>query len=116
MDSGYTVFRERREATIWQQMNRFLFLLLFLAGWCLMISMFVPPWRQLQRERASYDQLNAQVTEQKTELARLTKQITLLKSDRTYLETIARDTLELMKEGETIFRFEPRASHRNQKP
>jgi len=33
--------------------------------------------------------------------------VTLLKTDVTYLETIARDRLDLMKEGETIFRLEP---------
>jgi cell division protein FtsB len=31
----------------------------------------------------------------------------MLKTDATYLETIARDRLDLMKEGETIFRLEP---------
>jgi cell division protein FtsB len=36
------------------------------------------------------------------------KKVTLLKTDPTYLETIARDSLELMKEGETIFRLETR--------
>jgi len=30
----------------------------------------------------------------------------LLKTDVTYLETIARDRLDLMKQGETIFRLE----------
>jgi cell division protein FtsB len=32
----------------------------------------------------------------------------LLKADPAYLETIARDKLDLMKEGETIFRLESR--------
>ena len=36
----------------------------------------------------------------------------LLKTDPTYLETIARDRLDLMKEGETIFRLESRAAKR----
>lgn len=104
--TGYGHFRERREATIWQQMNAILRVLLFLAVWLLLISFFLPPYKQLQRDRAEYDQLNARVTEQKATLARLTKQVALLKSDPTYLETIARDSLELMKPGETIFRLE----------
>jgi cell division protein FtsB len=33
------------------------------------------------------------------------KEIHLLETDREYLEMIARDRLDLMKEGETIFRF-----------
>jgi cell division protein FtsB len=32
--------------------------------------------------------------------------VNLLKTDAGYLETIARDRLDLMKEGETIFRLE----------
>ena len=50
--------------------------------------------------------MSAQLTEQKGTLARLTRQVALLKNDPTYLETIARDNLQLMKEGETIFRLE----------
>jgi Septum formation initiator len=40
-------------------------------------------------------------------LAHQTREINLLKTDATYLETVARDRLDLMKEGETIFRLEP---------
>ena len=46
------------------------------------------------------------VAQQKGLLARQTREIYLLKNDATYLETIARDRLDLMKEGETIFRLE----------
>ena len=106
--TGYCDFRARREATIWQQMNQVLRVLLFIALWLLLISFFLPPYKQLQRDRAAYDQLHRQVTEQKALLARLTRQVALLKNDPTYLETIARDSLEMMKPGETIFRLEPR--------
>jgi cell division protein FtsB len=104
--TGYGHFRGRRDATIWQQMNAILRVLLLLAVWLLMISFFLPPYKQLQRDRAAYDQLNNQLRDEKTTLARLTRQVTLLKNDPTYLETIARDNLEMMKEGETIFRLE----------
>jgi cell division protein FtsB len=36
--------------------------------------------------------------------------VNLLKTDPAYLETIARDRLDLMKEGETIFRVESAAA------
>jgi cell division protein FtsB len=38
--------------------------------------------------------------------------VNLLKTDPTYLETIARDRLDLMEEGETIFRLEPKPTAR----
>src|SRR5204863_2827815 len=89
-------------------MNHVLRVLLFVAAWLLIISFFLPPYKQLNRNRAETDQLLAQVTEEKLLLARQTRQVSLLKSDPTYLETIARDKLDLMKEGETIFRLESR--------
>ena len=104
---GYGRFRERREATIWQQMNAILRVLLLIAFWLLMISFFLPPYKQLQRNRGELDQLNAQLTDRKEVLMRLTKQVALLKNDPTYLETFARDSLQVMKPGETIFRIEP---------
>lgn len=104
--TGYGHFRARREANIWEQMNAVLRVLLLIAVWLLMISFFLPPYKQLQRDRAVYEKLDTQLTDQKAMLARLTRQVTLLKNDPTYLETIARDSLEMMKEGETIFRLE----------
>jgi cell division protein FtsB len=43
---------------------------------------------------------------QQSLLSRQTHEVNLLKTDVNYLETIARDRLDLMKEGETIFRLE----------
>jgi len=70
------------------------------------VSLFVPPYKKLMRSRAEIDNLQQQVNEQQSLLARQTREVTLLKTDVTYLETIARDRLDLMKEGETIFRLE----------
>ena len=104
--TGYGDLRARREATIWQQMNHIVRVLLFIAVWLLIISFFLPPYKKLQQNRAEMEQLQAQLNEQQALLVRQTKQVMLLKTDPTYLETIARDSLELMKEGETIFRLE----------
>ena len=58
------------------------------------------------QSRAEIDNLQQQVTDQQILLARQTREVNLLKTDVSYLETIARDRLDLMKEGETIFRLE----------
>jgi cell division protein FtsB len=110
--SGYGDFRERREATIWQRLNRVLRVLLFIAIWLIVVSLFVPPYNKLKQIRGDTDRLQSLVNEQKTLLARQTREINLLKTDPTYLETIARDRLDLMKEGETIFRLEARGGKR----
>ena len=106
MDRTYGDFRARREATVWQRLNRVLKVLLFLAFWLVVVSLFVPPYQKLQQSRGEIDNPQGQVNEQKMLLARQTREVTLLKTDATYLETIARDRLDLMKEGETIFRLE----------
>jgi cell division protein FtsB len=110
---GYGDFRQRREATIWQRLNRILRVLLFLTLWLVIITLFVPPYNKLQQSRSDIDKLETLVTQQKILLARQTREVNLIKTDVTYLETIARDRLDLMKEGETIFRLEPRDAKRN---
>jgi len=103
----YGDFRARREATVWQRLNRILLVLLVIAIWLVIVSLFVPPYKKLTQSRAEVDNLQQQVNEQQSLLARQTREVNLLKTDVTYLETIARDRLDLMKEGETIFRLEP---------
>jgi cell division protein FtsB len=99
-------FRARRDATVWQRLNRVLLVLLVLAVWLGIVSLFVPPYKKLKQSRAEIDNLQALVNEKKGLLARQKREVTLLNTDATYLETIARDSLDLMKEGETIFRLE----------
>lgn len=104
--SGYGDFRARREDSIWQQLNRVLRALLVLAVLLVVVSLFTPQYKKLSQSRTEIEQLQAQVTEQKMLLARQTREVNLLTTDPTYLEIIARDRLDLMKEGETIFRLE----------
>jgi cell division protein FtsB len=110
---GYGDFRARREATVWQRLNRVLALLLVVAGVLVLASLFLPRYKQLAQSRAEIENLQQQVNEQKTLLAKNTREVNLLKTDPTYLETIARDRLDLMKLGETIVRFEPAGTRRN---
>ena len=107
MDHTYGDFRARREATVWQRLNRILRVLLVLAIWLVIVSLFVPPYKRLMQSRAEIDGLQQQVNEQQRSLSRQTREVNLLRTDVTYLETIARDRLDVMKEGETVFRLEP---------
>ena len=106
VEHGYADFRARREATVWQRLNRILLVLLIIAIWLAIVSLFVPPYKKLMQSRTEIDNLQQQVNEQQTLLAQQTRQVDLLKTDVSYLETIARDRLDVMKEGETIFRLE----------
>jgi cell division protein FtsB len=106
-DSGYGDFRARREATVWQRLNSILRVLLAAAVALVILSLFLPLYKKRTQSQNEIDNLQLQVSEQKTLLARQTREVNLLKTDPVYLETIARDRLDLMKEGETIFRLEP---------
>jgi cell division protein DivIC len=108
--SDYGDFRARREATVWQRLNRVLRALLVMAIVLVIVSLFVPPYKKLAQSRVEIEGLQSQVNDQKMLLARQTREVNLLKTDPVYLETIARDRLDLMKEGETIFRLEPQPS------
>lgn len=108
-EPGYGDFKTRHEATIWQRLNRVLGALLVIAGCLIIIGMFLPAYKKLNQSRAENERLEIEAASKKMELARLTREVNLLKTDPTYLETIARDRLDLMKEGETIFRVEPSA-------
>ena len=103
----YGDFRARREATVWQRLNRVLRVLLLVAIVLVILSLFVPPYKKLAQSRNEIENLQSQVSDQKILLVRQNREVNLLKTDPTYLETIARDRLDLMKEGETIFRLEP---------
>ena len=102
----YADFRARRDATVWQRLNSLLKVLLALALWLVGMSLFVPPYKKLSVARADADNLQAQVADQKILLAKQTREVSWLKNDPTYLEAIARDRLDLMKEGETVLRLE----------
>jgi cell division protein FtsB len=104
---GYGDFRARREATVWQRLNTILRFFLAVAVVLVIVSLFLPPYKKLGQGRAELENLQNQVNDQKMLLARQTREVNLLKTDPTYLETMARDRLDLMKEGETIFRLEP---------
>ena len=107
---GYADFRARREASIWQRLNRVLRVLLAVAFILVVVSLFLPQHKKLTQTRSEIEALQAQVADQKMLLARQTREVNLLKTDPGYLETIARDRLDLMKEGETIFRLEAPAA------
>jgi cell division protein FtsB len=106
-NSDYGDFRARREATVWQRLNSVLRVLLAVAVVLVILSLFLPLYKKRAQSQNEIDNLQSQVNDQKMLLARQTREVNLLKTDPVYLETIARDRLDLMKDGEIIFRLEP---------
>ena len=98
--------RRRNEPDFWHRINRVLQVLV-VAGFLLTVGvMFYPVWQKQNDMRLRLLGLEAERTEKSAELAKSQRQLDLLRNDREYLETIARDRLNVMKPGETIFRIE----------
>jgi len=96
----------RREASIWQQLNRVLRALLAVAYLLVIVSLFLPQHKKLKQSRAEIEGLQNQLTEKKMLFARKEREVNLLKTDTSYLENVTRDRLDMMKPGETVFRLE----------
>lgn len=90
---------------------RVVIILIALAVVTILVSLFLPELRNRREQAAKVDNLKMQVEQQKAILTLRNKQIELLKNDPSYLETIARDKLDLMKEGETILRLDSPGSN-----
>ena len=68
--------------------------------------MFYPVWQKQNDMRLRLLTLEAEEKTKTAQLAKSQRELELLRNDREYLETIARDRLNVMKPGETIFRVE----------
>ncbi len=65
---------------------------------------FLPEVSRHREQEARIEELKAEIEKQRLILVRHQREEDLLKHDPAYVEMIARDRLDLMKEGETIYR------------
>src|SRR5277367_6346199 len=98
----YGDFRIRRQHTVWHSLNRLLVALIAFTVITLIACAFVPELKNAREQSDHVDDLRGQIQKEQTLLAQHTREVELLKNDPTYIETIARDRLGMMKEGETI--------------
>lgn len=93
-------------AEIWNTVNKVLTVLVFM-GFVVVLALWFYP--EVQKRNAMAEDLDKKVVELTSEkLLRKQREREkfLLENDPEYIETIARDRLDLMKEGETIFRLD----------
>ena len=101
-----TQFKKRRQAVFWHRINRIVFVLILVTVCGLIFLSFYPQLRRLQDLRQNTARLKQDLAKKEQLLREKTDEIQLLKNDPEYLETIARDRLDMMKEGETIYRLD----------
>ncbi len=68
---------------------------------------YMPELSKRRAQEARIEALTLEINQQKQLLARRTLEENLLKRDPEYIGLIARDKLDLMKDGETIYRDAP---------
>ncbi|HEX8294848.1 MAG TPA: septum formation initiator family protein [Chthoniobacteraceae bacterium] len=91
---------------IWHSLNRFLFTLIVLTVLLTIGYRMMPEIGKRREQQARVDDLKSQVEKEKQILARNVREENLLKHDPEYVGLIARDRLDLMKEGEKIYRLD----------
>ena len=106
MRSSVETRRKRKDATFLKALNRVLMVLVFLGFLAIVAFWFYP-------EVTYRNKLVAQLEDKKAHLAALQltqkqreREVYLLQNDPEYIEIIARDKLDLMRPGETIYRFD----------
>jgi cell division protein FtsB len=67
---------------------------------------FLPEVSKRKEQRNRIESLKTELERQKMQLARVEREEMLLRRDPEYAGLIARDKLDLMKEGETIYRLD----------
>ena len=103
-DSG---FKAQSGAGIWHSLNRFVFTLIVLTAAVPIAYSFLPEVKKRKEHDALIEQLKSEIEQERMKLARHEREEKLLRLDPEYISVIARDRLDLMKEGETIYRIDP---------
>lgn len=103
---NYSEFHARSQKTIWDTLNRFMGVLIALSVVILIACAFVPELNRRREQAGRVEQLKGEIEKQKLLLSQRTREADLLQNDPSYVELLARDRLDMMKPGETIFRIE----------
>jgi cell division protein FtsB len=85
------------------RLNRYLLALLIIPA---AVLYFRPPLKEQEAARTRLVELTARRDGLKADAERLQRKLELIKTDPDYLESMARDRLNLQKDGEIILRFE----------
>jgi cell division protein FtsB len=100
-------FDQPRDDWVRSFLNRIVYLLIIIAALILLTCWFLPLVKEQQRQQRALQTLKQQVEQERAKFNKESKKLTLLQNDPAYTELLARDKLDLMKPGETIFRMDP---------
>jgi cell division protein FtsB len=92
---------------VWASLNRLLIAMILLIVIGTLSARYLPETTRRNEMLAQIQELESKASSKRTALHQHERQERLLRTSPEYLSLIARDRLDLMQEGETLFRFEP---------
>ena len=92
---------------IWHTLQRLIFIGITLAVLTTIVCAYLPVMRQQRIALEEEKKLKILVEQRRLLTSRKERKLNWLKNDPGYFEIIARDRLDVMKEGETIYRLQP---------
>jgi cell division protein FtsB len=100
----------RKDSSFLKALNRVLMVLTFVGAICIVALWFYPELKRRDAMVKNLEEKQALLAVEEARHRQQTREVYLLENDREYIETIARDRLDMMKEGETIFRLDTPAA------
>ena len=91
-------FEIRQRNGVWHFLNRLMVTLILLTLLIGIICAFLPELKKQQEQKTRVSQLKAEIEKQKGLFTQQSREVELLKNDPGYVETLARDRLDLMKD------------------
>jgi cell division protein DivIC len=95
----------------WRVLQPWVYALVGLLGVSVVLALFYPAWKRGQRLKEQAAFLEAEITQKKQEIADLQEEAGRLKDDPFTVERMSRDTLNVARPGEVIFKFQPYATN-----
>jgi cell division protein FtsB len=99
--------RRTSDPSFWNALNRVLLTLVIVGGVASLVLWFYPELVRRDHMARNLLQEREQLLVEQNLRKHREREVYLLENDKEYIETIARDKLDMMKEGETIFRLDP---------
>src|SRR4029450_13356242 len=100
--------RRTSDPSFWNALNRVLLTLVIVGGVASLMLWFYPELVPRDHMARNLLQEREQLLDEQDLRKHREREVYLLENDKEYIETIARDKLDMMKEGETIFRLDPK--------
>ncbi len=98
--------QHRPKEGVWPSLNKLVLALILMCASVPVAYSFLPEVSKRKEQRQRIEALKIELEHQKMQLARFEREETLLRRDPEFAGLIARDKLDLMKEGETIYRLD----------